>query len=96
MSYKVLIDRRALEYVHSLPPKSQRIVKDNLRKLEENPYPGIGQGDKEKLVHRGDSLYRMHIARSFTAFYRIYDKEKEVRILKVMTIEQAHKEYGRL
>lgn len=96
MGYRVLIDRRALDYVDSLPPKSRRIVKDNLRKLSENPYPGAGQGDKEKLIHRGDSLYRMHIARSFTAFYRIYDKEKEVKILKVMTIEQAHKEYGRL
>lgn len=94
MGYRVLIDRRALEYVNSLPAKSRRIVKDNLRKLEENPYPGAGQGDKEKLTHKGESLYRLHIARSYTAFYRIY--EKEVRVLKVMTIEAAHKEYGRL
>jgi mRNA-degrading endonuclease RelE of RelBE toxin-antitoxin system len=96
MGYKVLIDRRALEYVDSLPAKSRRIVKDNLRKLGRNPYPGAGQGDKEKLTHKGKSLYRLHIARSFTAFYRIYDKAKEVRVLKVMTIEGAHKEYGRL
>ncbi len=96
MGYRVLIDRRALEYVDALPPKSRRIVKDNLQKLAENPYPGAGRGDKEKLIRRGESLYRIHIARSFTAFYRIYDKEGEVRILKVMTIEQAHKEYGRL
>ncbi len=95
MVYKVLIDREALKYVNSLPDKSQRIVKENLRKLGENPYPG-GTGDKEKLTHRGKTLYRMHIGRTFTAFYRVYDKEKEVKILKVMTIEKAHKEYGRL
>lgn len=94
--YKVLIDREALEYVNALPEKSQRIVKENLKKLGENPYPGIGRGDKEKLTRKGEVLYRMHIGRTFSAFYRIYDKEKEVRILKVMTIERAHKEYGRL
>jgi mRNA-degrading endonuclease RelE of RelBE toxin-antitoxin system len=90
------LERRALEYVNSLPPKSQRIVKDNLRKLGENPYPGSGLGDKKKLTHKGESLYRLHIAKSFTAFYRIYDKTKEVKVLKVMTIEAAHKEYGKL
>lgn len=96
MVYRVLIKREALEYANSLPHKSKRIVKENLRKLGENPYPGAGHGDREKLTHRGEALYRMHIGRTFTAFYRIYDKEKEVRILKVMTIEKAHKEYGRL
>ena len=94
-NYNVLIDREAPEYVNRLPEKSQRIVKENLRKLGENPYPGFGKGDKKKLTHRGETLYRL-IGRAFTTFYRIYDKENEVRILKVMTIERAHKEYGRL
>lgn len=94
--YKVLIDGDALKYVNSLPEKSQRIVKENLKKLGESPYPGTGKGDKEKLTRKGEALYRMHIGRTFTAFYKIYDKEKEVKILKVMTIEKAHKEYGRL
>jgi len=96
MVYRVLIDRWALEYVNSLPKKSRRIVKENLKKLKGNPYPGSGQGDKEKLTHRGETLYRMHIGRTFTAFYRVYEKERVIRILKVMTIERVHKEYGRL
>ncbi len=96
MGYRVLIERRALEYVNSLPPKSQRIVKDNLRKLRENPYPGSGLGERKKLTHKGESLYRLHIARSFTAFYKIYDETKEVKVLKVMIIEAAHKEYCKL
>jgi mRNA-degrading endonuclease RelE of RelBE toxin-antitoxin system len=94
--YRVLIDRKALGYVNTLPEKSQRIVKENLKKLGETPYPGTGKGDKEKLTHRGETLYRLHIGRTFTAFYRTYEKEKEVKILKVMTIEQAHREYGRI
>jgi mRNA-degrading endonuclease RelE of RelBE toxin-antitoxin system len=96
MGYRILIERRALEYVNSLPNKSQRIVKDNLLKLSENPYPGSGPGDKEKLTYKGESIYRLHIARCFTAFYRIYDKAGEVKVLRVMTIDTAHKEYGRL
>lgn len=96
MAYRVLIDREALAYVDSLPEKSQRIVKENLKKLGDNPYPGSGAGDKEKLTYRGESLYRIHIARAYTAFYRVYDRDKTVKILKVMTIERAHKEYGRL
>lgn len=96
MVYKVLIDRGALEFVNCLPEKARRIVKENLKGLEENPYPGSGRGDRKKLTHRGESLYRLHIGRTFTAFYKIYDEENEVKILKVMTIERAHKEYGKL
>jgi len=96
MAYRVLIDRDAREYVNGLPEKSHRIVKKNLKKLGERPYPGTGRGDKEKLTHRGETLYMLHIGRTFTTFYRIYEKEKRVRVLKVMTIERGHKEYGRL
>jgi mRNA-degrading endonuclease RelE of RelBE toxin-antitoxin system len=94
--YRVLIDRKALLYVNSLQGKSQRIVKENLKKLGEAPHPGTGKGDKEKLTRRGETLYRLHMGRTFTAFYRIYEDKKEVKVLKVMTIERAHKEYGRL
>ncbi len=96
MAYKVLIDRAAIGFVNSLPDKSQKIVKENLKKLGENPYPGSGLGDKEKLIFRGETLYRLHIGRTFTAFYRIYDAETLVKILNVLTIESAHKKYGRL
>ena len=96
MGYKVLIAKDAQEFVNSLPIKSQNIVKENLKKLRDNPYLGKGSGDKEKLIYQGESLYRLHIARSFTAFYRIYDDEGVVKILRVMTIDAAHKRYGRL
>jgi len=38
----------------------------------------------------------MYVSRSYTIFYRIYEKEKTVKILNIMTIEEAHKRYGRL
>jgi hypothetical protein len=37
----------------------------------------------------------MHIARKFTVFFRIYDEEDCVRVDAIMTIEQAHKKYGK-
>jgi len=36
----------------------------------------------------------LHIGLTWTAFYRIYDENKPVKILDVMTIAQAHKKYG--
>jgi len=65
---------------------------ENLKTLQEDPYPGSG---KERLhVHGREETYRLHISRTFTAFYRIYEPEKEVHVLAVMSIEQAHKRYG--
>jgi len=94
--YRVLIDKKALEHINNLPGKSQRIIKENLKKLGRAPYPGTGSGDKEKLIHRGETLYRLHIGRTFTAFFMIYGDKKEVKVFRVMTTEKAHKEYGRL
>jgi len=38
----------------------------------------------------------MYVSRSYTIFYRIYEEEKTDKILNIMTIEEAHKKYGRL
>jgi hypothetical protein len=52
--------------------------------------------DKEIIQRTGhETIYRLHISRSFTAFYKIYKDETLVKILDIMTIEQAHKIYGR-
>jgi len=83
-----------LEFIKSLPPKSQRIVIEKCETLLEDPFPG--QGDKEILYRMGhEALCRLHIPRSYTTFYRIDQDEKVVKILDIMTIEQAHKIYGR-
>jgi len=65
--------------------------------LKDDPYPGK-DGDKELVkAPKGRSeekVYRLHIGRSFTAFYRIEDKT--VYVTEVLTIEQAHKKSGTL
>ena len=96
MSYDVKISREASEYLMKLDEKSKRIIYNHLATLEKNPFPGV-RGDKEKLhLDDGTIIYRVHAWRSHTAFYRIDKADKRVRINEVLTIEQAHKKYGRL
>ena len=92
--YRVLINRDAQKYVDSLTEKSKRIVKKKLEALKDNPH--LGRADKKKLQLPDYDLFRMHVSRSYTIFYRIYEEEKTVKVLDIMTIEEAHKRYGRL
>ena len=96
MSYNVLLAEEAREYVSLLDEKSTRIVKDNLRKLEEDPHPrpGAGSGDREKVTVDGEEIYRLHIGRTHTAFYDILENADEVRVVDIMDIDEAHKRYG--
>lgn len=96
MSYNILLGDVARDYLNSLDEKSQRIVKENLKKLAEEPYPkpGASQGDREKLTIEGEELYRLHIGRTHTAFYDILEDEEEVRVIEITDIDDAHKRYG--
>jgi len=84
---RVNIDKRALQYVNSLPEKDRRIIKQHLLTLED-PYtaPDV------ELLQNGHC--RMHIAHTYTAFFDVLPGSI-VNVLKVMTIEEAHKRYKR-
>lgn len=93
-SFHVVIDEDAQEYLDDLTLKSNRIVKDKLKLLERDPFPE--KNKVKELIHFSDyDAYRMHIARSYTVFYQIDNENKNVMILWLGTIEQAHKLYGR-
>jgi len=96
MSYEVLLAAEAREYIAALDEKSTRIVKDNLRKLADDPYPRpeSASGDREQLVVDGEELYRLHIGRTHTAFYDIIEAKAEVRVIEILHIDEAHKRYG--
>lgn len=84
MAFRVLVDEDAYAFLHSLDPKSQRIVRDYINTLKENPYPGTG--GKEKLrTGKNRTIYRMHIARSFTAIYTIDPHSDIVHIIQILT-----------
>jgi mRNA-degrading endonuclease RelE of RelBE toxin-antitoxin system len=93
MNYKIFLSDDALGFLRSLDIKSKNICKKNLEKLS-SPYPGRGIGDKERLIIGGKDRYRLHIGRTYTAFYIIVEKEKLVRVVEILTIESAHKKYG--
>jgi mRNA-degrading endonuclease RelE of RelBE toxin-antitoxin system len=94
VAYQLVIKKKALEFVRSLPSKSQRVVIEKCKTLADDPFPG--QGDKEIILRKGhEDIYRLHISRSYTAFYKVHKDEKRVLILYITTIEQAHKIYGR-
>ena len=91
--FTIVIERRAREFVKRLPPKTRRIIVEEILELKEDPFPG---GNKEKLEYpHPPAVYRLHIGRSFTVFYIIEREESVVKIEKIMTIEKAHKEYSR-
>jgi mRNA-degrading endonuclease RelE of RelBE toxin-antitoxin system len=96
LTFEVKVRSTAVAFIGTVPEKSRRIIKSALIGLEENPFAGSG-GDKEKLVLSGGrEIYRLHIARTFTAFYRVNKGNRIIKVHEILTIGQAHKKYGRL
>ena len=95
MNFRIVVKKKSMDAINELPEKPRRFIFDALKSLEENPWPGT-DGDKEKL-HLADTvdIYRLHIGRSYTVLYTIDKEEHLIRVHDVMTIEQAHKKYGR-
>lgn len=92
--YDLLVEAEALSFVEQLDEKSERICKENLAALADDPYPGRGKGDKERIVVDGEEVYRLHVGRTFTAFYEVLEGEGTVRVLEVLPIDEAHDRYG--
>lgn len=96
MGYEVLLGDQPREFLADADEKTERIVKDHLRSLADEPYPrpGAGRGDREQLPVDGEELYRMHISHTFTALYTIEEASKEVLVREIVPIDVAHKRYG--
>ena len=93
--YTVLLGDAARDFLTVADAKTERICKEKLGFLAENPYPGRGRGDKEKLpIDARRDRFRMHIARSYTAIYTVLEDDTEVRVLEIVPIDEAHKRYG--
>ncbi|MDO8873852.1 MAG: hypothetical protein Q7V05_14155 [Methanoregula sp.] len=76
------------KFIEQLNEKDRRIVGEHIFRLERG-WPPVG--DLEKLY---DYRYRLHISRRYTMF--IEHDGNDTTILKIMTIEQAQKRYGRI
>ncbi|QSG02565.1 type II toxin-antitoxin system RelE family toxin [Natranaeroarchaeum sulfidigenes] len=93
--YDVLLGEDASEFLSVADDKTTRVCKEKLGYLADNPYPGRGRGDKEKLPIDGRrDRFRMHISRTYTAIYTVIEDDGEVRVLEILPIDDAHKRYG--
>jgi len=80
------IERQVLQHINNLPEKDRRIIKTHLIQLEDP----LTARDVEYLR---DGVCRMHIAHTYTAFFVVF--RDYIRVVDVLTIEQAHKKYKR-
>ena len=93
--YDVLLGDDAREFLNVADQKTARICKEPLDYLAENPFPGRGRGDKEKLPIDGRSeRHRVHISWTYTVIYTVLEDENEVSVLEIVPIDDAHKRYG--
>ncbi|MCJ7479228.1 MAG: type II toxin-antitoxin system RelE/ParE family toxin [Candidatus Nanohaloarchaeota archaeon QJJ-7] len=95
MTYEIRLGPPAHEYLQNLDPKSRHIVRENLGKLEDDPFPrhGSGLGDVEKVTVEGKEFYRIHIGRTHTAFYRIDEENMKVNVADITDIDKARRMY---
>lgn len=82
------IKENVIIFIQALPEKDRRIVGEHISRLEGKWPP---EGDLEKLY---DCRYRLHVSRRYTLFIEL--DGNETTILRIMTIEQAHKRYGKI
>ena len=87
---EVRIERGIIKTLERYPEKIREHIFNHLRKLED-PY----SAPDVECLHPKVQVYRMHIGRTYTIIFKI-DKDSDiVLVLDLMTIEQAHKRYGR-
>jgi mRNA-degrading endonuclease RelE of RelBE toxin-antitoxin system len=96
MTYEIRIDVDAAEFLNTKDHKTQSIIKDNLRKLSDEPYPSpeAQSGDRERVTVNGEEVYRMHISRTYTAFYIVHEEKEHVVVTDIVDIDTAHKMYN--
>lgn len=86
----VQIERGVMKTLAKYPEKIREHIFSHIRKLKD-PYnaPGV------ECLHSEMQVYRMHIGRTHTVIFRICKESNTIQVLDLLTIEQAHKRYGR-
>jgi mRNA-degrading endonuclease RelE of RelBE toxin-antitoxin system len=87
---EVQIEKGVLKTLEKFPEKIREHIFSHLCKLED-PY----NAPDVECLNAKFQVYRMHIGRTYTIIFKIHKEEKLVNVLDLMTIEQAHKRYGR-
>jgi mRNA interferase RelE/StbE len=89
MSYRLLIEKRAIEELKSLPPEVQERIKKKIRSvLKEDPFPK-GKGDIKKI--QGSSFWRLRVG-DYRVFYDVDREKNTVYILSIRHRSKAYRE----
>jgi mRNA-degrading endonuclease RelE of RelBE toxin-antitoxin system len=87
---KINIEDRVKEFIRDLPGKDRRVIGEHIERLSEHP----NSTGNIKRLHTRKPRWRLHISLKYTLFY--YVDSDMIWIDKIMTIEQAHKKYGKI
>jgi mRNA-degrading endonuclease RelE of RelBE toxin-antitoxin system len=87
---KINIEDRVKEFIHDLPEKDRRVISEHIERLSEHP----NATGNIKRLHTRKPRWRMHISLKYTLFNSV-DSDM-IWIDKIMTIEQAHKKFGKI
>jgi len=87
---QIRIEERAKNFIWGLPEKDRRIIGEHIEELVHHPH---ARGNIKRLKTKKPH-WRMHISWKYTLFYSI--DSDTIWIKKIMTIEQAHKRYGKI
>ena len=87
---EVQIEKRVIKTLEKFPIDMREHIFNHFYKLED-PY----NAPDVECLHQKAQVYRMHVGRSYTIIFKIHKESKTVNVLDLMTIEQAHKRYGR-
>jgi mRNA-degrading endonuclease RelE of RelBE toxin-antitoxin system len=87
---EVRIEKGVIKTLEKYPEKIRGYIFSHFCKLED-PY----NAPDVECLHSKVQVYRMHIGRIYTVIFKIHKESNIVQVLDLMTIEQAHKRYGR-
>jgi mRNA interferase RelE/StbE len=87
---EVQIEKGVIKALEKYPVKIREHIFSHIYKLKD-PY----NASDVECLHSKIQIYRMHIGRTYTVIFKIHKESNMVQVLDLMTIEQAHKRYGR-
>lgn len=86
----IYLEDNVKSFIRELPEKDRRVISEHIERLSQHPN---ATGNIKKLK-TSKPRWRMHISQKYTLFYFVMSDT--VYIDLIMSIEQAHKKYGKL
>ncbi|MEM0217747.1 MAG: type II toxin-antitoxin system RelE/ParE family toxin [Candidatus Nezhaarchaeales archaeon] len=83
--FRILLHRRAHEYLSELNPKDRRCIIDKLKQLED--FPNI-QLDIVKIAGEANT-FRLRVGK-YRALFKVYEQEKIIVIAKIDTRKRIY------